>query len=156
MGSRNNYTQIPNNSKLKNCKIRLDILHTCKMKNAVFGEAYKLVKKEYDQLLIEERQLKYQRRIVNSDNKSKWLWSTVNEIRGTQNKSNMKVSGDPKTLAQKFNDPFASGASKLQSSLKNEVFIQNIPQNEDSLTFQIVTADEVLKLSSTLKNKFSS
>ncbi|KAL3277862.1 hypothetical protein HHI36_013203 [Cryptolaemus montrouzieri] len=119
------------------------------MKNAMFGEAFKLIKRKYDQLLIEERKLKYQQKIVSSDNKSKCLRSTGNEMRGTQNKSNVTVSGDPKTLAQKFNDHLATGASKLLSSLKNEIFTQNIPHNEDSSTFEIVTADEVC---STLKN----
>ncbi|KAL3283338.1 hypothetical protein HHI36_006486 [Cryptolaemus montrouzieri] len=70
---RNTKRSLPSSQKTSECKRRLDILHQCKQGNAIFTEAYKKTKEEYDGLLKMEKSQTFKNTIRSSDNKSKSL-----------------------------------------------------------------------------------
>ncbi|KAJ8976452.1 hypothetical protein NQ317_000193 [Molorchus minor] len=65
--------------RIRECKNRLDILYVISNTDKSYRAAYNETKKDYNRLLAENKSAKLQKRIRESDNKSKCVWSIVNE-----------------------------------------------------------------------------
>lgn len=144
----------PKSEKLRNCKSRLDILHTCKIYNPAFQEPYKEAKREYDLIIQEEKRQNYRKQILESDNKTKALWNTVKKIKGSTHQ-NTDITGNPKEMANEFNSYFSSITTNKTNCKKNLEPHCKIPGATSNLKLRSISEEETMKIISMLKNKNS-
>nr|CAI5827938.1 unnamed protein product [Callosobruchus analis] len=145
------------NEKIQECKNRLDKLLVLYRHNKLFKFDYDNTKKEYDRLIIEQRKKDMESKIYNSDNKSKAMWVICNEIRGhVGNDDECKIPGDPYEVANKVNHYLSDLVPNIMQNLDNTQYNCEIPYNTETLCLRPITADNLVKLSNKLKNKYSS
>lgn len=143
------------NEQIQKVKKRLDILLMLKRKNNNFNESYSTVKKEYDQLLIKARSDSYKRRINNSENKNKCMWSILKEITGNNSQVNdTMIAGNPTEIANNYNTFLLTAIPERKIPHVNCKI--NIQENDRSLFLKPVNAEEILELRKRIKNKHSS
>lgn len=128
----------PRSGKLKNCKTGLDILHTCKLCNPAFKVSYKETKKEYDSILRQEKSENYKYDILESDNKSKTLWKTVEKIKGITT-PDTEIPGDPIKIANLFNTFYSHGTKDRTE--RTQYSQSNHKKNRSEFYIQTTTGD---------------
>lgn len=145
------------NQALVECKNRLDILLVISRNDGNYKQMYNEEKVRYNGLLLESRKSIYENKIVNSDNKSKCMWSIHNEITGKQNKDdNFIMSGNPESIANDYNNYLLSIVPDLLANLNKIPFECNIADNNQSIFLKPLSTTDLLNIAKNLKNKHSS
>lgn len=120
-----------------------------------YKQRYNDVKKTYNNLLKEARSKQYQSRFKKTDNKSKCMWSIVNEIKGkTRSKNEIIIDADPQALAHSFNNFFVNVGPNLVKSLKCSLNA-NIAYSNRSIFVKPLSKQELLDLARIIKPKMS-
>ena len=140
----------------RECKRQLDVLYVLKNRNNMFREMYIAKKKEYDALLVKNKQKHYSDRLRTSDNKTKCAWSVVNEVTGKVKKGGIKIDGDKLNIANNFNNFLSTAATNLLGQLNHIPFTTNVRRGHDTISIRLVDSREILDIVRNLKNKFSS
>lgn len=141
----------------KSCKNRLDTLLTLYNNNNVYKEMYNATKKEYNNLLLRAKQKMFENRIINSDNKSKCMWSIHNEITGKPEKNeNFPVHTDAVKIVNEYNKHLLNIVPELLKTIKNIPFDCQIENNTQSMYLKKITPNKISDLANNLKNKYSS
>lgn len=141
---------------VKECKNRLDTLLVLSRNNNLFKHMYNETKTEYDNLLKLEKTKLYEKKVKNSDNKNKCLWSICNEINGKAKGNNSHFSENSQKLVNDFNNHIINIVSEMVNNNPVIPFNCEIPDNNQSMYLQPVTNGELLDLVNKLKNKYSS
>lgn len=82
-----------------------DFLFLMYQKDEEYKELYKEAKTEYDQLLINEQSKTFNRKIRQSENKSKTVWPLCNQVAGKTNSNReFTMQGKPELLANELNE----------------------------------------------------
>lgn len=90
---------------LVECKNQLDLLLVLSQTEDGYKEAYNMIKRRYNQLLIDSKRKYYKHQIENSDNTSKTVWKIVNTINGRENKiNNIQIPGNPEMVSNNLNN----------------------------------------------------
>lgn len=119
---------------LDDCKNQLDLMLVLSRSDSKYKDAYNMVKRRYNKLLIESRKQAYSNKIQNSDNKSKCVWQIIDTIKGKANKSkDILIEGDPHILSNEFNDYLLGAAPDLLKDFKNVHFETAINNNEQTM-----------------------
>lgn len=84
----------------------MDILYVCHTVNPSYREEYRKVKKEYNEKLANFRKNIYNKQILSSDNRSRAVWDTINDIKGKNHTrdNSLHIKGDMQDLANKYNE----------------------------------------------------
>lgn len=142
---------------INECKNQLDILYVASSVDDRYKEQYRVIKKKYNKLLGDFKANQFQVRLEHSDNKSKCVWSIVNEIKGQNNLNrDTKLEGDPETISNDFNNYLINIAPQLTAQLKDFPYIHDIRENDKSMFVKPVSKKEIIDIVSNLKNKMSS
>lgn len=148
-----------NNPQLVECKNRLDVLLMLSRFDANnYKIPYILEKKKYDNLLIEFRSSRYHQKLLNSDNKSKCMWSIFKEITGKNDNdsSELMIEGNSEYISNKYNDYLLSVIPEIIKNIKNVPFHCTIKYNSHSMFLSPVTQNEIEQIAKSLKNQHSS
>lgn len=139
------------------CKRYLDILYVMKSCDAVYSDAYNNVRKHYSNLLRESKRKRYCDMIKSSDNKSKAVWSVVNNIKGSNSRSSeLEPGSEPQIIAENANKYLLQVVPELLKSLPHREYKCNMIPNEKSMFIRPVTALEIVDIVRKLKNKMTS
>lgn len=146
-------------SEIFDSKKRLSTLSVMVKYDAHYKDLYNLEKTNLENLLIEAKRTFYNNKIIGSDNVSKATWDVVERISGNIKKSkNNEIffQGDVSATANNLNDYFVSAAMNLAKKLPNVDFNNNIPVNNNTISFEDIAENEILDIVKSLKNKNSS
>lgn len=137
-------------------KKKLDVLLLLKSKDDRFKNAYKEVKTQYDFLLRQQKSKSIEKKIENSDNKSKTVWSIVNSLRKGNQTNYFPLKGDPKIVANEMNAFFTQTALDLVSkhcgSGEKTGTVPKINMNE-SIHINSLSREQIVEMIDSLKNK---
>lgn len=137
------------------CKKQLDILYVLSCVDTSLNRQYKEVKKIYENTLAKKKAEHYQHKIEQSDNKSKTVWSIINNIRnGADPPRDIQIHGDGKIIADRFNNFFLNYTKDLVPNITTENIC--LEQIDRSLFLKPITEIEILSIIKNLKNKHSS
>ncbi|VEN59811.1 unnamed protein product [Callosobruchus maculatus] len=137
------------------CKSRLDILLTLSDHDQRYKDEYSKTKKEYDNLLKKSRSIKYENRMMNSDNKNKCMWAICREITGktAKNEHNLGSTEDIEKLPDIYNAYILSVVPNMLKQLEKKNVQCNIKQNTQPMILRPTTPEEVCELGKEIKNK---
>lgn len=118
---------------------------------------YNKIKKQFDETLKELKKTQFKEKIINSENKSKTVWSIISDLTGRSisfKKDNFNICDDPTDLANKINQHFLERVSYTN---RNDFSIgDNIINNRNSFFIFPVDGDEVIRAVQGMKSKCSS
>lgn len=138
------------------CKRLLDVLGVMSRVDNQYKPLYKIVKRQYNDKLVNCRKLTYENMLQRSWNKSKCTWDIVNRIKGTYKDTDFPLNGDPMKTADDFNNLLVNAVPQLSSGISAVPFEFNIRHNDKTMFVYPVTEDEVVKICTSLKDKISS
>nr|CAI5831225.1 unnamed protein product [Callosobruchus analis] len=118
-----------NDDAVKTCKETLNILYVVSNCDKKYKEQYIEQRKKYENLLKKAKADYFMKKIETSGNKSKCVWSLVNNIKGRHNECEIEVQGEGKTVANNLNEYFSSAAEKLVAGLDKFGFTCDIVEN---------------------------
>lgn len=146
-----------NDESLGKIKNELDVLLVLSRYDQKYQNEYKTTKIKYDKLLKVCRSKSYENRILKSENKNRTMWAICNEICGKQGRdSSCQLEGVPLDIAENYNNYLLETIKDIKNSLNASHHTVNIQENDQSLYLRPVSPDEVVDISRSLKNKFSS
>lgn len=152
---RNKNAGIRQNPVVNKCKSELDLLYVISQYDPAIQTIYNEKRKEYNNILRENRATSFENEIRNSDNKVKSVWKIVNELVGSKNnKINMHTGHNPEAVAEDFNKYLINSVNKLvkNSQTSNQT---SISISTKSIFISPVTERETLNIINELKNKSS-
>lgn len=122
-----------------------------------YKEVYDRTKREYNKILRESRCKYYQSRIKETDNIGKTTWQIVNEIKNKPSqKRDIKISGKPEDIANELNNYFVNIPELLLERLDNLPYSDNLAVSNATMIVRETNCQEVMLITSKLKNKMSS
>ncbi|KAG5891936.1 hypothetical protein JTB14_002213 [Gonioctena quinquepunctata] len=104
-----------NDPEVIRCKEQLDILLVLSSRDNRYKGGYNNARKRYKFLLSQNKAKIFKNKIEQSDNKSKCVWSIINDIKGSAKKEdiNIQIPGEGMTVANNFNKHFIECAPSL-------------------------------------------
>lgn len=116
---------------------------------------YKVVKKEYDNLLQITRSERYQKRILTSDNKSKCMWAIYRENIGKEEHSDIGIGENIEQLPTLYNKFLLNKIPDIIKILNNVKTDVQINPNSRSMLLRPVSEAEVCGFATKMKNKYN-
>lgn len=141
---------------IRECKNRLDNLLLLRTHHKIYDDLYKIEKKNYESLLVKSKASYYGKKIQSSDNKSKMMWSIVNDVTGKNYNNECGVEGSPSEVSNKFSKFFDSLVQQLAKEITDIPFVNYSPEIMEVFTLTPVSPEEIVQIINSFKNKHCS
>lgn len=149
--------QIRNDPEIERCKRHLDVLYVMSSVDTTFKPQYKRAKKIYEDTLAKRKAERFQKEIENSDNRTKTVWSIINNIKsGSGIPRDIQMDGDGEMIANHFNSYFLNCTADLLSASPVGDHQTYFEQADRSMFLKPITETEIIKVVNSLSNKHSS
>jgi len=145
------------NNQVQEAKNQLDVLLMLKCQNERdYKERYSLAKTEYEKLLIKVRSDHYSKKINNSENKNKCMWTIFKEISNKPNINDTKIPGFTEETADSYNEYLLAIIPELCKGTGQAQWDTKIKRNVESMQVRPISVDEILECTKKIKPKSSS